>query len=71
MAIEPFAPPMSFFKRGRHFTTFLGLDSRQHSTAGKQILERLEVRERDIWRRLIIGAMAVARWAHRRGAPAR
>jgi|SRR3954452_1378979 hypothetical protein len=42
MAIEPFAPPMSFFKRGRDFTALLGLDSRQHSTAGKQILERLE-----------------------------
>ena len=64
---------MSLFKRGRHFTPFLGLDSRQHSTDGKQEnLEELEVRERDIWRRLIIGAMAVARWrsvlerAHRR-----
>jgi hypothetical protein len=51
MAMEPFAPPMSFFKRGRHFTAFLGLDSRQHSTAGKQILERLSHRHRlgDVW----------------------
>ena len=54
MAIEPFAPPMSFFKRGRDFTAFFGLIpgnilvakkencSKASLTAGKQILEKLE-----------------------------
>ena len=68
MATEPFAPPMSFFKRGRHFTTFLGLDSGNLRPPASRSWKNSEVRERDIWRRLIIGAMAVARWAHRPGA---
>ena len=70
MAIETFAPPMSFFKRGRDFAAWLGLVPRQLSTGGKQILGKTsKMGQRDIRRLLIVGAMSVVRWALRKGAP--
>jgi transposase len=69
MAIET-APPMAVSKRGRDFATWLGLVPRQHSTGGKQVLGKTsKMGQRDIRRLLIIGAMAVVRWASRKGAP--
>jgi transposase len=68
-AIEAFAPPMATFKRGRDFAAWLGLVPRQHSTGGKPRLGRTsKMGQRDIRRLLIIGAMAVVRWAARKGA---
>jgi transposase len=70
MAIEAFAPPMQSFRRGRDFAAWLGLVPRQNSTGGKQILGRTsKMGQRDIRRLLILGAMAVVRWAARNGAP--
>ena len=70
MAIETFAPPMEVFKRGRDFAAWLGLVPRQHSTGGKQHLGKTsKMGQRDIRRLLIIGAMAVVRWAIRKGDP--
>jgi len=70
MAIEAFAPPMESFRRGRDFAAWLGLVPRQMSTGGKQILGKTsKMGQRDIRRLLIIGAMAVVRWATRNGAP--
>ena len=68
-AIEAFAPPMATFKRGRDFAAWLGLVPRQHSSGGKPRLGRTsKMGQRDIRRLLIIGAMAVVRWAIRKGA---
>lgn len=70
LAIETFAPPMETFKCGRDFAAWLGLVPRQKSTGGKQRLGKVsKMGQRDIRRLLIIGAMAVVRWASRRGAP--
>jgi transposase len=70
MAIEAFAPPMECFRRGRDFSAWLGLVPRQKSTGGKQILGKTtKMGQRDIRRLLIIGAMAVVRWAARKGVP--
>jgi transposase len=70
LAIETFAPPMEQFRRGRDFAAWLGLVPRQHSTGGKQRLGKTsKMGQRDIRRLLITGAMAVIRWALRRGAP--
>ena len=70
MAIEAFAPPMHSFRRGRDFAAWLGLVPRQKSTGGKQILGKTsKMGQRDIRRLLIIGAMAVVRWATRNGPP--
>lgn len=70
MAIETFAPPMEVFKCGRDFAAWLGLVPRQHSTGGKQRLGRTsKMGQRDIRRLLIVGAMAVVRWAIRKGVP--
>lgn len=67
--VETFAPPLQTFKRGRDFAAWLGLVPVQHSTGGKQRLGRTsKMGQRDIRRLLIIGAMAVIRWASRRGA---
>jgi len=68
-AIDAFAPPMVAFRRGRDFAAWLGLVPRQHSTGGKPRLGRTsKMGQRDIRRLLIIGAMAVVRWAARKGA---
>jgi transposase len=70
MAIETFAPPMEVFKRGRDFAAWLGLVPRQHTTGGRQRLGRTsKMGQRDIRRLLIVGAMAVVRWAIRKGVP--
>ena len=70
LAIETFAPPMDQFRRGRDFAAWLGLVPRQHSSGGKQRLGKTsKMGQRDIRRLLVTGAMAVIRWAMRRGAP--
>lgn len=70
LAVETFAPPMEQFKRGRDFAAWLGLVPRQASTGGKQRLGKTsKMGQRDIRRLLITRAMAVIRWALRRGAP--
>jgi transposase len=70
LAVETFAPPMGQFKRGRDFAAWLGLVPRQASTGGKQKLGKTsKMGQRDIRRLLVTGAMAVIRWALRRGAP--
>jgi transposase len=70
LAVETFAPPMEQFKRGRDFAAWLGLVPRQASTGGKQKLGKTsKMGQRDIRRLLVTGAMAVVRWALRRGAP--
>jgi transposase len=67
-AIETFAPPMAVFQRGRDFAAWLGLVPRQHSTGGKPLLGKTsKMGQRDIRRLLIIGAMAVIRFASRKG----
>ena len=69
MAIETFAPPMEVFRRGRDFAAWLGLVPVQHSTGGKQVLEKTsKMGQRDIRRLLISGAMVIVRWACRKGA---
>ena len=70
LAVETFAPPMEQFKRGRDFAAWLGLVPRQASSGGKQRLGKTsKMGQRDIRRLLVTGAMAVIRWALRRGAP--
>ena len=69
-AITTFAPPMETFSRGRDFAAWVGLTPRQHSSGGKDRLGRTsKMGQRDIRRLLIIGAVAVVRWAARKGAP--
>ena len=70
MAVAVFAPPMAQFRSGRDFAAWLGLVPRQHSTAGKERLGKVsKMGQRDIRRLLITGAMAVVRWAARKGPP--
>ncbi len=70
MAIEAFAPEMENFRTGRDFAAWLGLVPRQHSSGGKERLGRTsKMGQRDIRRLLIVGAMAVVRWANQKGAP--
>ena len=68
MAVQAFAPPMETFRRGRDFAAWLGLVPRQHTTGGKARLGKIsKMGQRDLRRLLITGAMAVVRWAVRRG----
>ena len=70
MAVAVFAPPMACFRSGRDFAAWLGLVPQQHSTGGKERLGKVsKMGQRDIRRLLITGAMAVVRWAVRKGAP--
>lgn len=70
LAVEAFAPPMNQLRRGRDFAAWLGLVPRQNSSGGKQRLGKTsKMGQRDIRRLLVTGAMAVIRWALRRGAP--
>ncbi|RWN45619.1 IS110 family transposase [Mesorhizobium sp.] len=70
IAIETYAPPLETFRRGRDFAAWLGLVPLQKSTGGKQKLGRTsKMGQRDIRRLLIVGAMAVVRWAARKGQP--
>lgn len=83
-AITTFAPPMETFSKGRDVfagktvprtvswprSPWVGLMPRQHSSGGKERLGRTsKMGQRDIRRLLIIGAVAVVRWAARKGAP--
>jgi len=64
-------PDATVFKSGRDFAAWLGLTPRQNSSGGKARLGHISrMGQRDLRRLLIIGAMAVVRWAARRGAPA-
>ena len=68
MAVQSFAPPMETFRCGRDFAAWLGLVPRQHTTGGKPRLGKIsKMGQRDLRRLLITGAMAVVRWAARRG----
>jgi transposase len=70
-ALEALAPPPETFARGRDFAAWLGLTPQQNSSGGKARLGRISrMGQRDLRRLLIIGSMAVVRWAARRGAPA-
>jgi transposase len=70
-ALDALAPPAETFAKGRDFAAWLGLTPRQNSSGGKARLGRVsKMGQRDLRRLLIIGAMAVVRWAARRGAPA-
>jgi transposase len=65
-----FAPPPETFAKGRDFAAWVGLTPRQHSTGGKERLGKItRMGQRDIRRLLITGAVAVVRWAARKGAP--
>ncbi len=69
-AITTFAPPVETFSKGRDFAAWVGLTPRQHSSDGKDRLGRTsKMGQRDIRRLLIVGAVAVLRWAARNGAP--
>ena len=69
-AITTFAPPMETFSKGWDFAAWVGLTPRQHSSGGKERLGRTsKMGQRDIRRLLIVGAVAVVRWAARKGAP--
>lgn len=69
-AITTFAPPMQTFAKGRDFAAWVGLTPRQHSSGGKDRLGRTsKMGQRDIRRLLIVGAVAVVRWAAGKGAP--
>ena len=69
-AMEAFAPPPETFAKGRDFAAWLGLTPRQHSSGGKARLGKVsKMGQRDLRRLLITGAMAVVRWAVRKGAP--
>ena len=68
--IQAFALPMEEFSNGREFAARCGLVPRQKSTGGRQILARTsKMGQRDIQRLLITVAMAVIRWAIRKGPP--
>lgn len=69
-AMIALAPPPETFAKGRDFSAWLGLTPLQRSTGGKERLGRTsKMGQRDLRRLLITGAMAVVRWAVRRGAP--
>ena len=69
LAIETFAPGMENFRCGRDFAAWPGLVPLQNSSGGKQRPGRIpKMGQRDIRRLLIVGAMAGAQWASRKGA---
>ena len=68
-ALLAFAPDPATFKRGRDFSAWMGLTPKQHSSGGKDKMGRTsKMGQRDLRRLLITGAMAVVRWAARKGA---
>jgi transposase len=70
-ALLAFAPDPATFQRGRDFSAWMGLTPKQYSSGGKERLGRTsKMGQRDLRRLLITGAMAVVRWATRKGAPA-
>lgn len=59
LAVEAFAPDMAGFRHGRDFAACLGLVPRQHSSGGRERLERVaKAGQADFRKLLIIGAMA-------------
>uniref|UniRef100_UPI001B3036DC IS110 family transposase n=1 Tax=Rubellimicrobium arenae TaxID=2817372 RepID=UPI001B3036DC len=69
-ALTTFAPPPETFAKGCDFAPWVGLRPRQHSSGGKERLDKTtRMGQRDACRLLIIGAVAVVRWAARKGAP--
>jgi transposase len=70
VAIEALAPPLEGFAKGRDFAAWLGLTPQQNSSGGKTRLGGTsKMGQRDLRRLLVSGAMAVVRWASRKGAP--
>lgn len=70
-AMEALAPPPEGFAKGRDFAAWLGLTPRQSSSGGKVRLgATTKMGQRDLRRLLICGAVALVRWASRKGAPA-
>jgi transposase len=68
-AMEALAPPPETFRKGRDFAAWLGLTPRQHSSGGKTRLgPTTKMGQRDLRRLLICGAVALVRWAARKGA---
>lgn len=68
-ALLAFAPDPATFKRGRDFSAWMGLTQKPHSSGGKEKMGRTsKMGQRDLRRLLITGAMAVVRWAARKGA---
>ena len=66
-AVEAFGRDMTQFKKGRHFSAWLGLVPRQHSSGGKDRLGRMsKAGQADIRRLLIIGAMSRLNWLGQR-----
>jgi len=71
VALAALAPPAESFAKGRDFAAWVGLTPRQSSSGGKARLGKTsKMGQRDLRRLLIIGAMAVVRWAARHGATA-
>ncbi len=69
-ALTTCAPPCETFAKGRDFAAWVGLTPRQHSSGGEERLGKTsKMGQRDIRRLLIVGAVAVVRWATRKGAP--
>jgi transposase len=69
-AMTTFAPPAETFAKGRDFAAWIGLTPRQHSSGGKERLGKTsKMGQRDLRRLLIIGAVAVVRWAARKVPP--
>lgn len=69
-AMEALAPPPESFTKGRDFAAWLGLTPRQNSSGGKTKLGgTTKMGQRDLRRLLICGAVAMVRWAARKGAP--
>lgn len=69
-ALQALAPAAESFTRGRDFAAWLGLTPRQKSSGGKTRLgATTKMGQRDLRRLLICGAVAVVRWALRKGAP--
>jgi transposase len=69
-ALQALAPAAESFARGRDFAAWLGLTPRQKSSGGKTRLgATTKMGQRDLRRLLICGAVAVVRWALRKGAP--
>ena len=68
-ALLAFAPDSATFKRGRDFSAWMGLNPKSHSSGGQEKMGRTsQMGQRDVRRLLITGAMAVVRWAARKGA---
>lgn len=67
-AVLAFAPDLRAFSIGRIFAAWLDLVPRQHSTGGKTRLGSVsKMRQSDIRKLLIVGAMSRVRWIVRKG----